>query len=110
MLYGEGPCPPGHLEAVWLDFEQNVEVEDVIGIGRTLKLSAISHRLLHTLFSMAQTPPSPAQVCFLGNPKDGCLYRPPQEKNGKIGFLLLVNNVVKGAGGSSRMRGLRHTI
>ena len=74
------PVMFGHLETVWLDFEQNVEIDDVIRAWADFK----------------EVPD------LWGNPKGMVVYTGRiRKQHGKIGFVLLVNNIVKGAAGGS---------
>lgn len=97
------PVMFGHLETVWLEFEKNVEIEDVIrawdefSLGEDLPSSA-KHPIS---YSPENTFPQP-KYAFWGEPKGMVVYTGRiKKKNDKIGFCLLVNNIVKGAAGGS---------
>jgi len=97
------PVMFGHLEAVWLDLEQDVEVEDIINDWNTFKeVSDLpSTPELPVEYGAENTFPQP-KYAFWGNPSGMVVYTGRlKKKNGKIGFLLLVNNIVKGAAGGS---------
>lgn len=97
------PVMFGHLEAVWLDLEQDVEIEDIIKSWEDFKV----------VQDLPSTPEQPVEYgadptfpqpkyAFWGNPHGMVVYTGRlKKKNGKIGFLLLVNNIVKGAAGGS---------
>ncbi|MGE4454465.1 MAG: aspartate-semialdehyde dehydrogenase [Sphaerochaeta sp.] len=97
------PVMFGHLEAVWLDLEQDVDIEDI-------KRDWAEFKNVPDLPSTAMQPveygedptfPQP-KYAFWGNPSGMVVYTGRlKKKNGKIGFLLMVNNIVKGAAGGS---------
>ena len=97
------PAMFGHLEAVWLDLEQDVEVEDIIADWASFKeVSDLpSTPELPVEYGSDNTFPQP-KYAFWGNPSGMVVYTGRlKKKNNKIGFLLLVNNIVKGAAGGS---------
>lgn len=97
------PVMFGHLEAVWLDLEQDVEVEDIIDSWNNFKeVSDLpSTPALPVEYGADNTFPQP-KYAFWGKPSGMVVYTGRlKKKNGKIGFLLLVNNIVKGAAGGS---------
>jgi aspartate-semialdehyde dehydrogenase len=97
------PVMFGHLESVWLDLEQDVEIEDVIKAWADFKEVADlpSTPKQPVEYGADNTFPQP-KYAFWGNPKGMVVYTGRlKKKNGKIGFLLLVNNIVKGAAGGS---------
>lgn len=97
------PVMFGHLEAVWLDLEQDVEVEDIIADWASFKeVSDLpSTPELPVEYGSDNTFPQP-KYAFWGNPSGMVVYTGRlKKKNNKIGFLLLVNNIVKGAAGGS---------
>ncbi len=97
------PVMFGHLEAVWLDFEQDVEVEDIIQDWADFKEVADlpSTPELSVEYGSDNTFPQP-KYAFWGKPSGMVVYTGRlKKKNSKIGFLLLVNNIVKGAAGGS---------
>ena len=97
------PVMFGHLETVWLDFEQNVEPEDVIKAWADFREAAElpSTPAQPVVYSDEPTFPQP-KYAFWGNPKGMVVYTGRlKKKNGRIGFVLLVNNIVKGAAGGS---------
>mgnify|MGYP002349447110 FL=1 len=97
------PVMFGHLEAVWLELEQDVEVEDIIADWASFKeVSDLpSTPELPVEYGSDNTFPQP-KYAFWGNPSGMVVYTGRlKKKNNKIGFLLLVNNIVKGAAGGS---------
>lgn len=97
------PVMFGHLEAIWLDFEKDVSEEDIIKAWDDFKLpfSTPSSPKKPVVYDSANTFPQP-KYAFWGNPKGMVVYTGRLKKvNGKIGFICLVNNIVKGAGGGS---------
>ena len=97
------PVMFGHLETVWLDFEENVEVEDVIADWKEFKgLQSLPSTPEHVIeYSSEPTFPQP-KYAFWGCPKGMVIYTGRlKKKNNKIGFCLMVNNIVKGAAGGS---------
>jgi aspartate-semialdehyde dehydrogenase len=97
------PVMFGHLEAVWLDFEQDVEVEDIIKDWADFKnvpdLPSTAAQPVE--YGADPTFPQP-KYAFWGDPSGMVVYTGRlKKKNGKIGFILMVNNIVKGAAGGS---------
>ncbi len=97
------PVMFGHLEAVWLDLEEDVSLEQI-------QADWAAFTQVNDLPSSAKQPveysPAPAfpqpKYAFWGDPSGMVIYTGRLKKRGnKIGFLLLVNNVVKGAAGGS---------
>ena len=97
------PVMFGHLETVWLDFEKDVEIDDVISAWENFKEAndLPSTPAQPVVYSPEPTFPQP-KYAFWGTPKGMVVYTGRlKKKNGKIGFVLLVNNIVKGAAGGS---------
>jgi aspartate-semialdehyde dehydrogenase len=97
------PVMVGHLEAVWLDFDQSVEVQDVIDAWASFKNvpGLPSSPKVPVQYGSDPTFPQP-KYAFWGNPKGMVVYTGRvKKKNDKIGFICLVNNIVKGAAGGS---------
>ena len=93
----------GHLETVWLDLEKDVECEDIIKAWADFKevQDLPSTPSQPIVYSDENTFPQP-KYAFWGNPKGMVVYTGRiRKKGGKIGFCLLVNNIVKGAAGGS---------
>lgn len=96
----------GHLETVWLTLDTDVETDRIIGaweeFGRVLPsgpLPSIPSRPV--LYDSADTFPQ-SKMSFWGTPPGMHVFTGRLKKeNGKIGFTLLVNNLVKGAAGGS---------
>ena len=97
------PVMFGHLETVWLDLEEDVNEEDIIKAWNEFKevQDLPSTPAQPIVYSPEPTFPQP-KYAFWGNPKGMVVYTGRLKKqNGKIGFCLLVNNIVKGAAGGS---------
>ncbi len=97
------PVMFGHLETVWVDFEQDVETDDVIKAWAGFREAADlpSTPVQPVVYSDEQAFPQ-SKYAFWGNPKGMVVYTGRlKKKNGRIGFVLLVNNIVKGAAGGS---------
>lgn len=97
------PVMFGHLEAVWLDLEEDIEVEDVIQDWKDFKVvgDLPSTPVQPIEYGSDPTFPQP-KYAFWGNPKGMVVYTGRlKKKHGKIGFILMVNNIVKGAAGGS---------
>ena len=97
------PVMFGHLETVWLDFEQDVECDEIVKAWNEFRecQDLPSTPKQPIVYSPEPTFPQP-KYAFWGNPKGMVVYTGRlKKKNGKIGFCLLVNTIVKGAAGSS---------
>jgi aspartate-semialdehyde dehydrogenase len=97
------PVMVGHLEAVWLDFEKNVEVDDIVKAWADFKRipGLPSSPEQPVTYGSDPTFPQP-KYAFWGSPKGMVVYTGRvKKKNNKIGYILLVNNIVKGAAGGS---------
>mgnify|MGYP000103125177 CR=1 FL=1 len=98
------PVMFGHLESVWLTFEDEVEVEDIIRDWDEFVIEESglpSSPVKPVVFDADNTFPQP-KYAFWGTPKGMVVYTGRlKKKNNKIGFTLMVNNVVKGAAGGS---------
>lgn len=98
------PVMFGHLEAVWLDFEKKVGVQDVLDAwdGYILNDPALPSTPEKPVVYLPQKDFPQSKHAFYGDPKGMVVYTGRvKEMNGKIGFMLIVNNVVKGAAGGS---------
>lgn len=98
------PVMFGHLEAVWLTFEEDVEVDDIISDWDSFVINESglpSSPVKPVVYDPDNTFPQP-KYAFWGTPKGMVVYTGRvKKKNNKIGFTLMVNNVVKGAAGGS---------
>ncbi len=98
------PVMFGHLEAVWLTLEEDVDVDDIIRDwdGFVINESGLpSSPVKPVVYDPDNTFPQP-KYAFWGTPKGMVVYTGRvKKKNNKIGFTLMVNNVVKGAAGGS---------
>ncbi len=98
------PVMFGHLETVWVEFDQDVSLDDIKDAWAHSS-SGIDH--------LPSTPVRPiiyedqydlpqVKMAFYGDPQGMVVYTGRLKQQGKrIGFTLLVNNVVKGAAGGS---------
>ncbi len=98
------PVMFGHLETVWVTFENEVEMEDIIQAWDEFVVEESglpSSPVKPVIFDADNTFPQP-KYAFWGTPKGMVVYTGRlKKKNGRIGFSLMVNNVVKGAAGGS---------
>lgn len=94
----------GHLETVWLSLGKTAKKEDIINTWNTFKSES------HVLPTLPETSIIYSDEADFPQPKMAFWGTPPgmqvfigrlRESNGKIGFTLLVNNLVKGAAGGS---------
>jgi len=97
------PVMFGHLETVWLDLEQDVTEQDIIdawnGFVEVQDLPSTPKQPV--VYSSEPTFPQP-KYAFWGTPKGMVVYTGRLKKHaGRIGFALMVNNIVKGAAGGS---------
>jgi len=97
------PVMFGHLEAVWLDFEQEVEPAQIIEAWENFKdcneLPSTPNNPV--VYNPSNTFPQ-AKSAWWGTPKGMEVYTGRlKKKERKIGFVLLVNNLVKGSAGGS---------
>lgn len=98
------PVAFGHLETVWLSFEHRVDEQDILDAWDHFE----GHCHLGPSFPVKPVQyiednrfPQPAQS-FWGTPPGMQVFTGRLRKtNDKIGFTLLVNNLVKGAAGGS---------
>lgn len=97
------PVMFGHLEAIWLEFEKNVEIEDVIKDWKEFSLpyETPSTPKQAIVYSPEDTYPQ-QNYSFWGTPRGMVVYTGRLKKvSNRIGFVCLVNNIVKGAAGGS---------
>lgn len=98
------PVPFGHLETVWLSFDRDVETDEIRDAWEcftapTGHLPSIPGKPV--VHSDAPDFPQP-RLSFWGNPAGMQTFVGRLRKvNGRIGFSLLSNNLVKGAAGGS---------
>jgi aspartate-semialdehyde dehydrogenase len=97
------PVMFGHLETVWLDLDKDVDVDDIEKAWEDFKVETDlpSTPEQPVVYSSEKTFPQ-QKYSFWGNPSGMVVYtgRLKKKKN-KIGFCLMVNNIVKGAAGGS---------
>lgn len=97
------PVMFGHLEAVWLTLEEDLSLEQVKAEWDNFKEACHlpSTPVNPVLYSAVDAFPQPKHA-FWGEPQGMVVYTGRLKKRGnKIGFVLLVNNLVKGAAGGS---------
>jgi len=98
------PVMFGHLETVWLTFEEDVNVEDIIRDWDEFVIDESglpSSPLKPVVYDPDNTFPQP-KYAFWGTPRGMVVYTGRvKKKNNKLGFTLMVNNIVKGAAGGS---------
>ncbi len=98
------PVMFGHLETVWVEFTQAVSTGDVAAAWNTFEsgagaLPSLPARPL--LYEANVACPQPRH-CFAGYPQGMPVWIGGlQAREGRIGFVLLVNNVIRGAAGGS---------
>lgn len=97
------PVMFGHLETVWLDLEKKTELSEIVDAWESFNPSPdLPSSPAHPIVYSAEPTFPQSKYAFWGNPKGMVVYTGRlREKNGKIGFVLLVNNIVKGAAGGS---------
>ena len=97
------PVMFGHLEAIWLTFEQDVDTDEILRTWSEFKevSSLPSTPAQPVVYNSSNTFPQP-KYAFWGAPKGMEVYTGRlKKKENKIGFVLLVNNLVKGSAGGS---------
>ncbi|HIV98685.1 MAG TPA: aspartate-semialdehyde dehydrogenase [Candidatus Ornithospirochaeta avicola] len=97
------PVMFGHLETVWLDLEKKTELSEIVDAWESFNPSPdLPSSPEHPIVYSTEPTFPQSKYAFWGNPKGMVVYTGRlKEKNGKIGFVLLVNNIVKGAAGGS---------
>lgn len=94
----------GHLETVWMTLEQSVETTDILDAWQTFEFeNANTPSLPRYPVVYNDNPHFPqSKMSFWGSPPGMQVFTGRLRKeNDKIGFSLLVNNLVKGAAGGS---------
>lgn len=97
------PVMFGHLETVWLDLEQDVNEQDIIDAWNNfVEVQDLPSTPKNpVIYSDEPTFPQ-SKYAFWGTPSGMVVYTGRIKKHsGRIGFVLLVNNIVKGAAGGS---------
>jgi len=94
----------GHLETVWLEFEEQIEEKDLVHVWNK-PIHWGDHLpgfpLHSTVYSQEKDFPQ-TKITFWGDPAGMPVYIGGlRKKNNRFGFRLLVNNIVKGAAGGS---------
>jgi aspartate-semialdehyde dehydrogenase len=98
------PVMFGHLESVWIKFKERVKPKDIIEawtqfeVGKNQTESQPSKSIV---YCPEQDRPHPG-MSFHGSPPGMTVYTGRARKyEDKIGFVLLVNNIIRGAAGGS---------
>ncbi|AEC02527.1 aspartate-semialdehyde dehydrogenase [Parasphaerochaeta coccoides] len=93
----------GHMESVWVEFEQEVDVEDVIRDWNEFKgFPHLPSSPVQPIVYSDEVRFPQSKLAFWGEPRGMVVYTGRVKKQArKIGFVLLVNNIVKGAAGGS---------
>jgi aspartate-semialdehyde dehydrogenase len=97
------PVMFGHLEAIWLTLEQDVDTDEILKAWSDFKevASLPSTPEQPVVYNANNTFPQP-KYAFWGEPKGMEVYTGRlKKKDNRIGFVLLVNNLVKGSAGGS---------
>lgn len=94
----------GHLETVWLRFKKEVHEGEIIEAWKNFRLKNINIPSLPEqpiIYCEDEFFPQP-KMSFFGNPPGMPVYTGRLKRlNDKVGFVLLANNLVKGAAGGS---------
>jgi aspartate-semialdehyde dehydrogenase len=98
------PVMFGHNESVWVEFDEDVSIEQVIAEWDSFIINESglpSSPQKPVIYRPEDTFPQP-KYAFWGTPRGMVTYTGRlKKKNRRIGFNLMVNNVVKGAAGGS---------
>lgn len=97
------PVMFGHLEAVWLTLDRDVSIEEVLETWERFREvpSLPSTPVQPVVYDAANTFPQP-KYAFWGTPGGMEVYTGRiKKKENRIGFMLMVNNLVKGSAGGS---------
>ncbi len=94
----------GHLETVWVEFEKEVSTNEVINAWSsfTMKTDSLPSQPENPVVYCDRPDAPQPKMSFHGTPPGMTVYTGRVKKTGnKIGFSLLVNNIIKGAAGGS---------
>ncbi|KAA3658883.1 MAG: aspartate-semialdehyde dehydrogenase [Calditrichaeota bacterium] len=98
------PVKFGHLEALWLEFEQNVNEQDILQAWKNFQLDGPALPTapkVPVLYGDAVDFPQP-KLAWHGEPAGMQVFTGRlRRQNNMFGFLLLANNIVRGAAGGS---------
>jgi aspartate-semialdehyde dehydrogenase len=98
------PTLIGHLETVWLKFKMSVTEDDIIDAWRSFRYAGTTTPSLPekpVIYSEIEYFPQ-TKMCFQGTPPGMPVFTGRLKKqNCWFGFVLLVNNLVRGAAGGS---------
>ncbi len=98
------PVMFGHLETVWVEFEQNVSLDDIkkAWADSSFGIDHLPSTPERPIIYEEQEDLPQVKMAFYGDPQGMVVYTGRLKQQGnRIGFTLLVNNVVKGAAGGS---------
>ena len=97
------PALYGHLETVWVSFAENPEEEDILSEWDRSIPGLRTHSLPERTVQYIKTPGGVRNdLSFRGNPPGMQVFTGGVRKKGrKIGFHLLVNNLIRGGAGGS---------
>jgi aspartate-semialdehyde dehydrogenase len=94
----------GHLETVWLSFEKPVETDDIGGAWQEFECAqpGLPSLPLHPVVYSDESRFPQSKMSFWGSPSGMQVFtgRLRKERE-RVGFSLLVNNLVKGAAGGA---------
>lgn len=94
------PVRFGHLEAVWLKLEKDVSESEVLGAWEEFT-DPLAPSSKPVVYMEGPDQPQPRSA-FFGDPPGMQVFTGRLRKiDGRIGFFLLVNNIVRGAAGGS---------
>ena len=97
------PVIYGHLETVWVRFEQKVELDEIKNIWEKFKISPATESIPDIPIQYLDREDLPQnKISFRGDPPGMPIFTGRLKREGDyIGFVLLVNNIVKGGAGGS---------
>lgn len=98
------PVMFGHLESVWVEFDEYVELEQIITDWHesSLGIDHLPSTPVRPIEYETQKDLPQAKQAFYGFPQGMVVYTGRLKRQGhRVGFNLLVNNVIKGAAGGS---------
>jgi len=96
--------PFGHIESVWVEFKENIEEKDIIKEWNDFSLSNLNLPSMpkHPVIYKEKNDFPSTKYSFFGNPSGMQVFVGRLRKIGnKFGFILLVNNIIRGAAGGS---------
>jgi len=98
------PIMFGHLETVWIKFKKNVSKSEIINSWNNFTFYNTKTQTAPekpVIYCNSNDSPQP-KMSFWGNPEGMTVFTGRVKKlNNRIGFILLVNNIIRGAAGGS---------